>query len=233
MLRFAVATAVALVFVHFASPSWSAPSFTGALGGPDGRHFDIRCPQGAYLTMMRGRAGAWIDRVIPTCGFPGTLQSDGARYFVNQVELAGIGGSGGTTEGGGCQRSDVLQNKLVITRLLVEVAHAGENTYVSNYWMDCRRLDPPYQDEGTGSVPPRLSRNAPGVQYEGAGAVQCPEGQWAIGIHGRAGIYIDSIGLVCDNPPGLSVNVKVSLPPVKLGDPGFSAEEKILLTPAK
>jgi hypothetical protein len=42
---------------------------------------------------------------------------------------------------------------------------------------------------------------APGVSYVPLQALACAPGQWAVGIHGKAGAYVDSLGLICATPP--------------------------------
>ena len=40
------------------TPSW---------GGGGGNPFRDECPKGSYLVGLKGRAGAWVDRIAPIC----------------------------------------------------------------------------------------------------------------------------------------------------------------------
>ena len=185
---------LALFLAQISAAAEAKTTLTGTLGGGGGAAFSSYCGPNAYLTSIDVRSGAWIDGIYARCG---VLGPDG-RSFVSGTYPSYVGGSGGNpvTVSLGCP-----DNNQVASWLEVEVVRTGGATYVSNLWVDCLRIVSP--GDRPGSVGPRRGANAAGASYERVGVLKCPDGRWAVGLHGTAGIYIDSIGLICDTPPGV------------------------------
>lgn len=191
----AVLGALAIVIGYTAPAALAEPRPTTTIGGGGGSPFSSYCGPTAYMTRVDARAGAWIDGVYAICG---VLGADNLS-FVSNLYPSYVGGGGGAAPDYKLNCPDPHQ---VVTQLEVEVVHVGGATYVSNLWVDCMRIGNPADRPGSWSA--RNTPNAPDATYERRGFVRCPEGQWAVGLQGRAGIYIDSIGLLCDYAPGHS-----------------------------
>jgi hypothetical protein len=193
MMR-AVLVVLALLIVQMSPSTQAKTSLSGTLGGGGGTPFSSYCGPNAYLTSIDVRSGAWIDGIYARCG---VLGAD-ALSFVSGTYPSYVGGTGGgpATVSLGCPN-----NNQVVSWLEVEVVRRGGATYVSNLWIDCLRIVPP--GDRPGSTGPRRGENLADASYERAGFLKCPEGRWAVGLYGTAGIYIDSIGLICDTAPGV------------------------------
>jgi hypothetical protein len=195
----------AFAFALLPLPSWGAMQLTPADGGPGGGEYRITCPIASFVIGFNVRVGYWLDQLEPVCGLidldnPGN--ATGSFHFkkiVDAMEPRVTGGSGGGYTDVSCPDSDE-----VVVAIEVEVAHSDGNIYASNLFPICQRIKPPGdRAQGHGA---RFGGKS-GPTYENVGVLSCPPGQWAVGIHGNSGSYIDSVGLVCDDafrPGGVS-----------------------------
>jgi hypothetical protein len=207
---------------------------TNAVGGAGGGEYRITCPIASFLIGFNARVGYWLDQLEPVCGLidldnPGNAA--GSFHFkrvVDAMEPRVTGGTGGEYTDVSCPDSDE-----VVVALEVEVAHSDGHTYASNFFPICQRIRTPGdRSQGHGA---RWAHSGP--TYEKVGVLSCPPGQWAVGVHGTSGIYIDSLGLVCDDafrPGGVSQAPapkpagKIILSPVEMTGGAASAVLKAL-----
>jgi hypothetical protein len=151
------------------------------VGGPGGIPFVEECGQGEFLTGLRGRAGAVVDAVGILC----------SRWDLKTQTMLGPSPEGDVHGGTGDQAASLQCRKnSVVETLALQVAdnQYGSVGFIRTY---C---------SGDGGARPR------GQQDWGTNAgrsleTSCAPGQAAIGIHGRAGAYVDALGLICGPKP--------------------------------
>jgi hypothetical protein len=194
--------AAVLVIAGLAQPA-AADSTTQTIGGPGGDEFYRRCPEGTYLRGLSGRVGALVDHVAPMCA-PRDPKSTQPVLFLDPIPAAnGPGGAGGQGGEGGAASTCGKYRRFVVTGLRVETIsyldHGQYRSFVSNAVVECHSTESAESaDSEDGARPLRMhGGEADKAKYAWA-SVACPPGQWAVGIHGRAGAYVDRLGLICN-----------------------------------
>jgi hypothetical protein len=176
---------VSIVILH-ALPL-HAEVLTPVEGGPGGAAFRAVCPAGTYAVGIEGRFGAWLDAIAPSCA---AFDPDGG--FGNRVGVAKAGGPGGGPAIAYCPEGEAL------TSVTIETAGTYP-VYVDNIRANCRI---PGTDTGGGFFfgDPREEF---GTQRVGTVTytLRCPLDHVVMGFHGRAGSYVDALGLVCAERP--------------------------------
>lgn len=215
--------AVAAVVAALAQPA-AAEFRTPTEGGPGGSPFALRCPSGpwgawaqTYLVGVKVRLGALMDYVAPICALVHPDSKKGAVRFAYTLPddampvPRGAGGQGGK----GFYQIDCQTLEQVVTKMSIETMAYLEDglykSYVSDASMGCQRLVAPRDFDGE-LRPNRKGAGYDKADYGWAGVVSCPPGQWAVGIHGRAGSYVHKLGLICDAPFQAPDPVAVPLP---------------------
>ncbi len=187
--------AVAAFLVALASDAW-ADGYLNPIGGGGGGQFEARCPVGQLLAGFEVRAADDVDAIRPLC-----VTATGPRDVSGASPASGWhGGAGGVSASVACPAQTPI-----VTGMFVR--WEGVDTYVvNNIHLFCGTAD---ATQGTGNGPAAVF-NAPQVRPSGllakfAGTGQatqlCPDGQVAVGMHGRSGIWVDAIALICGEPP--------------------------------
>jgi len=190
----------------------------GPDGGPGGNPFRFECPKGSYLVGFQGKAGEWIDRLQAMCA----PWMHNANIFGPPTIGPPIGDSrGGRTVVGTCNDSRVKNR--AIRDWLVEFLRS-DNKFVARISLECITVGPPGPGRNF-----ELGSLTPMPHFLDTALHVCPVGEVATGIHGRKGLFIDAIGLICSPfPPKapLPFETKVnpnamapSPPPPSLGQP--------------
>jgi hypothetical protein len=171
------------------------PTVGGAGGGP----FESLCPVG----VLRGaelRTGDDVDAIRPICSLVDPQGGLGRETIVEPWR----GGTGGEV------RRLICPGRMPAVVGAVIEAEGDNTTIVNQFTLICGRAD--------GSTSPPA---APQTMVEFIGprvtpseglfvnftifvppqTTLCPQGEVAVGIHGRHGIWLDSVGLVCAKPP--------------------------------
>ncbi len=154
-----------------------AESDLAATGGGGGSAFRERCAAPAVLTGIEVRSGDYVDALRPLCADESGV-----------VEGEWHGGFGGGTRRVLCPFDAPL-----IWSMHVGI-DAGRHV-VNDLKLYCRSV----------SKPPMFAaaRLGPADDLDtNHTSPQCPGGQFAVGLHGREGIYIDALGLICAPAPG-------------------------------
>src|ERR1035437_3909022 len=193
-----------------------------AVGGGGGSPFVARCPDGELLTGFDLQAGDWVDAIRPVCVPDYGITSVGGfdRY------PSKFGGDGGhqrqlfctdvptetetyTTLDG---RKHTATNLISPIVLGMYVGSEGKKTVtVNRIHLICGVADPDninnYYDEKTRQALVANKGNPPRARYDGIthypgpeGEQSCPQGLVAVGIHGRSGLYLYALGLICGAP---------------------------------
>jgi hypothetical protein len=186
-----------------------ADTYLPALGGDGGGQYISPCPPGQNLTGFQLRVGDDIDAIRPACAI-----SLGPNVVNGQpVSIKWAGGDGGSILWLLCPAS----TPIVIG---IDVQGEGVRTYtVNNIHLFCGLAVATAQAKpGLPSAifdAPQIPRNPGVVGYE---REDCPPGQVAIGVHGRSGEWLDSVGLICG--PARVIAPPASLPVQPLGNQG-------------
>jgi hypothetical protein len=197
----------------------------GVMGGPGGGQFVLMCPRDSFLVGSLMRRGYVIDYYEPICAY---VQPDGGTgpHFSPFSGNRGTGGDGGGLDARECAPGSVVSG-LNVYRSTGNSAICGLTGYTdSGGWLacnmlhSCRRVSPPFQTATAGG------EIYNGVSSPMVGNLNCPPGQWAMGVYGRSGVYIDSIGPVCG--PAFSTYATAHLPPPPAPAP---KAETVILSP--
>ncbi len=168
-------------------------------GGPGGGQFAAPCPSGQNLAALEVRGADDVDAVRPVCAAQGPRPAGAATS-----PGAWHGGGGGSFVGLMCPPS---------TPVVLSLYVAWEAR--TPRWSTASRsiaAAPPQASRRPATIPTRASTGRTtshpqrSVRWVRVGydistdAQTCPPGQVAVGIHGRSGVWLDAIGLMCDAP---------------------------------
>ena len=162
-------------------------TLTPALGGPGGGGFELECEFRGVLVGVHLRFGSWLDQIDAICAtYRGGVLANGP-----EARLGGkmIGGDGGQIS------TDLMcPQGLVVTGLGVSRS-VGEGPFAANVALKCTD----FSTMRTVSV--NQSPSVLGAAEVGQIPVACKsDDNWyyaAKGLHGRAGSYVDAVGLIC------------------------------------
>ena len=169
-------------------------------GGGGGDQFVTRCPPGQMLTGFLLLTGDDVDAIRPLCAVahgPGEASPDNfARPF--------HGGTGGDKKSLPCP-----DHAPFVTGMYVR-AEGVDTIIVNNIRLWCGMAAPTQQP---GEYPAAVFDGPDHPNLYGAGLIfgparaktreslqHCPAGLVAVGIHGRSGVWLDSLGLICGAP---------------------------------
>lgn len=174
-------------------------SSTPVFGGQGGGSFQAYCPKGTFLVGIAGRTGEWIDAIQPLCaGWYSSRQASGTPFIGGSAEVSEIRYTAGPATGGGGGGAARLMCPTGMVVRGWEIARTDNTTLVRYVRPQCEAMNP--------EQPP--SASIPG-QFGGAGVAapgdlmgyKCPPGQFAVGIYGSSGAYLDNAGLNCEVGP--------------------------------
>jgi hypothetical protein len=177
------------------------------IGGSGGGQFVARCPQGQFLTGFELRTGDDVDAIRPIC-VTAYGPADVGPFVPGGISFGG--------NGGGPRQLLCPKDAPIVTGMFVW-AEGVDTLSVNNIHLWCgvaaatqnlsalpnAVFDGPFEKHERDFVWEKDLMQVRDTQY-------CPAGLVAVGINGRSGALLDSVGLIC-GPPKLSVK------PVKLG----------------
>ena len=171
---------------------------TPAYGGPGGSEFFLRCACGQYLVGFRARAGAWVDAIGLVCA---PMDAATRKTSTNLIRTGWAGGKGGGAQEAYCPAGEKVTS--------IGIAHTrqsdGSPKFVNSIDIKCDG-----HEETTACISSgegcKSGRHTDGLVYFLNVAywydkVRCPDGEYATGVHGRAGAFVDALGLICELPP--------------------------------
>jgi hypothetical protein len=147
----------------------NAKTRIGPFGGGGGGDFRTVCEPGEYMVGFDAQTTHVVDRIAPVCG------RDGGTYG-----RPWAGGDNGRVKSLRCPGAGVV----TILQVFVD---AGP--LISDVGMSC-------WNPISGETADKVLRTR-GVSINSQRMI-CDDGQVAVGIFGRAGTAIDSLGLICD-----------------------------------
>ena len=162
-------------------------------GGYGGNNFEYICGPGRVLVGVRGYAGVWIDNVQAVCA-----KVESPRDF-GQPEGPVFGGNRPITNSSVCAAGTVATgleadvNKH--NRFLGYIAPRCTVLFSGSF------LQKPMPMRGTGLLASNASDTTGSELFVKPVGQECPADMVAVGIHGRAGQFLDALGLVCGPKP--------------------------------
>lgn len=191
-------------------------------GGYGGANFRSVCAPGSYLAGMQVRLGDWIDQIRPVCA-----EVDSNFYRKPGVPSADlIGGSGGNRyDDARCKEGHVAAGLSVV--MITDPGFGNNLGVISRMRIFCNGVAPPFlfDPHGIVGVYPRagnirldsdilfgISTDSKYVKFE---VFNCPPGELATGLWGRAGDFVDAIGLVCGPGPQAAAPVVAAVEPTR------------------
>ena len=207
-------TIAATALILFGSTTPSSATMTEVMCGPGGKAFKLSCGSGSYVVGFHGRAGNSLDAIGLVCAPAdrATGKSTGQRTRVGSA-----GGHGGSEQEVYCGGNDYLT--------AVGLGHTRgdgkERQFVNNVDVFCNHR--PQADtcissgEGCGHI---KSKTVGTIVLKGVDCKydrpSCPAGEYAVGIQGRSGNFVDAIGLICAAKPAA-----FTAGPPKVVEPGI------------
>ncbi len=189
---FAAIVSAACLLVAPASATKVPEEGYGAVGGAP---YDVICAPDSYLTGFSGRAGAWIDQMAIVCS-PWRARE---KRLGEPAALADqmIGRSAGGEEiSANCPAGWIISGPYT-----PRFSDWDDGVLVHSIEFNCT----PPEIEPAQRVPRAFGSSSPLAnmyrRWPGQPETACPSGEFATGIHGRSGLFVDSFGLICGPPP--------------------------------
>jgi hypothetical protein len=184
---------------HAQAPGASV-SLLPAIGGPGGGQYQVQCGATENLMGFELRVGVYIDAIRPVC-----VVTYGATAIGDQAVPPNWNGATGghpirllcptsTPIVIGIDASSRLYHDPVLTNIHLYCGQAIPSQASPLY--PAAAFDAPESAMPTW-VNGRIANNG---ENSPAGHQFCPAGQVAVGVHGRAGNFLDAVGLICGAP---------------------------------
>ena len=188
--HFLAFAAVIAVFAAFSAPRTAFAALCGGnaqnkrcdlatYGGPGGGNFRAECPQGYYLTGMGMTAGSYVDSVTAQC-----KPWDGKGFHSTQH----YGGPGGGNAGVACDKGKIWALRVIVA------LEDNNFTFVRGIRASCTGEKRPQ----CGGYQVDKCKSVPGDKYD---YNECPDGMVGVGLKGKHGKFVDSLGLICGPKP--------------------------------
>lgn len=184
ILRFSC-LAITLVLVLASGPAFATDR--PIQGGSGGAVFRDDCGRGRYLVGVSIRKGGWVDAILPLCAAY-TAQKRFAKWERGRRH----GGAGGSP----LLKDAVCPADHFVIGLKFGVTQ-GKKRFIDWVAVQCIRIAGGTSFDiclHTGDGCPLHQAFEPFWQT-------CPYGEWATGLRGRIGIYVDALGLICGPEP--------------------------------
>ncbi len=212
---------LSIVIGLFATPA-HAEAWLPAIGGSGGGQFKANCNAGELLTGFELRTGDDVDAIRPVCATVSGPSQIGPRPLTTDSGLVPIGPQNGLFGGlqqvasgwyggpGGRIERLLCPDSTPIVIGMDVAAEGADTVVVNNIHLYCGQA----VASQTPAAYPSAIFDAPGYRpspgafgFTGkharlsSGPQRCPDGQVAIGTHGRSGKWLDAMGLICGEPP--------------------------------
>jgi hypothetical protein len=163
----------------------------------DGQDYRITCPAGAYIVGFEAHTGDWVDRLQIVCA-----AWDPQTRTVGRPAI--VDASAGASTGGADDKTLYCPGFQAVRSITFGLLRS-DNHYLDNLASDCASMDPPYAPGASSSFSTNDDTETPSIGNAPdpalAAGVECPAGELATGIHGRASEFIYALGLVCAPGP--------------------------------
>ena len=170
------------------------------IGGDGGGQFVARCPQGQFLTGFELRTGDDVDAIRPIC-----VTAYGPADVGPLVPgKTSFGGNGGGLRQLLCPKDAPIVTGMYVGSEGIWAGNRKPNTIsVNNIHLWCglaATTQTPSQFPSAVFDGPSEPQSSNGDIHYYAETQRCPAGLVAVGINGRSGALLDSVGLICGTP---------------------------------
>ena len=165
------------------------------IGGGGGGQFVARCPQGQFLTGLDLRTGDYVDAIRPLC-VTAYGPADVGALVPGRISF---GGNGGDPRQLLCPK-DVP----IVTGMFVSAQGSEGSVVVRQIHLFCGIAAATQQPSEFPSAVFDGQFGPYSTSYHDT--QRCPAGLVAVGINGRSGELLDSVGLIC-GPPKLTKSI--------------------------
>jgi hypothetical protein len=163
-----------------------------------GAPFRVTCAPGSYLTGFSGKAGAWIDNMTIVCA----PWLEGERRLMEAVVLEDH--MVGRSDGGEATSSTCPAGWVISGPYRPTFSWWDDSGLVHSIEFNCT----PPEIESDSRIP-RAFGSASSVDPSANDYIgklpqapdACPPEEFATGIHGRSGLFVDAVGLICGVAP--------------------------------
>src|SRR5262245_18463072 len=164
-------------------------------GGPGGSYFRREC-SGDHLVGIYVRSGLWVDAIGLKCA---TFdQAQGTFKFPPwNTPYYGAGAAP--------LHERVCPNDNYVSGIRFNITQDADSPFIDFIELTCTII------AGFGGPTKDCIETGEGC-YAGGFVQTCPDGEVATGIQGRAGLYVDAIGLICGPKPGAQKTIAVQQP---------------------
>jgi hypothetical protein len=170
----------------------AAVSYLPPLGNQGGNQYQVQCGPMQNLMGFELRVGIYVDAIRPVC-----VVTYGAIATGDQVVAPNWNGDNG---GHPIRLLCPTSTPIVIGIEASETLPNHQSTeFISAIHLYCGQ-----------AIPTQASPSLPSAVFDGQGNPDngngslghqtCPDGQVAVGVHGRAGTYLNAVGLICGAP---------------------------------
>lgn len=165
-----------------ATPIDARAQNTAAVGGRGGTSYSIRCPVDKILTGIKVDAGMWVDRIRPSCALATSIADGGWDVNGYLTKSAGKWHLGNREQRAACGQGYAVKGFKV-----------KSGSYVDSIVVTCAKLGRSWRTTSTTKTLSAVGGGGGTSQP----AKACSGDMPAVGIHGKAGEYVDSFGLIC------------------------------------
>lgn len=164
------------------------------MGGGGGGDFTARCPAGQLLAGFAMRAADDVDAIRPLC-----VTAWGPRDISAASDSAWHGGGGGRDESIACPHQTPIVHGMYV------MSEGADTQVINSIHLSCAlAADSQVTSKDTVAffdAPAYYNSQLFATDPHWHGQTQyCPDGQLAVGMHGRSGVWVDAIGLICAPP---------------------------------
>lgn len=196
--------ALCLIVVDAGAIEFSSPTY----GGNGGTPYNLDCGNGAVMVGVQGKAGQWIDSVMVVCQ---QVKSDG--NLGNRFTKGPAGGNGGVVTGQSCREGRVV-GSISAGTVMGFVQWMSFNCYG---WDPNLRIRTSGGDSSIVLAPSNLSKSR--MLLDKNNTTNCPLRLPGVALRGKAGMYVDSVRLICDAVAGSAGMPNATQPPPPSGAP--------------
>jgi hypothetical protein len=215
LIRLGFAAAASTLFALAAVTTANAVDLE-ILGGKGGGPFRIRCEPGSFITGFEGHTGAYVDHFRIQCGSFDRVTRRITPRGALPIQIGNSGGGGPSSAScpaGWAAFAMELQTTKdgFVHHIAFRCAPpVGPETIWRTYGPTT-----PVATSGTGSFSEHYDPQA------------CPPFEFAVGIQGRSGLYVDALGLICEPLPAAPAAAPPPPPQPQAISPNFQPNTTI------
>lgn len=166
--------------------------FIAAAGGTGGTAFSVACDLNEVMVGVRGSTASYVNQVGPLC-----VRVSPSGQWLGAPVQRGIAGKVGTTS----------YSKTCPAGQAISGFRGRFSSYVDQLDFECRPLNSSGKLTGTGTFLGAVG----GITGTGQGPWRCDSGNPGFALYGRAGGWLDNVGLQCRTAMTTVVNTPPSL----------------------